>query len=53
MPIAETGVDRVVLDLPEPWRVVPHAEVAMHPGGILVAYLPASSVRHPWRHVPT
>ena len=38
--IAETGVDRVVLDLPEPWRVVPHAEVAKHPGGILVAYLP-------------
>jgi tRNA (adenine57-N1/adenine58-N1)-methyltransferase len=38
--IAETGVDRVVLDLPEPWRVVPHAEAAMHPGGILVAYLP-------------
>jgi tRNA (adenine57-N1/adenine58-N1)-methyltransferase len=38
--IVETGVDRVVLDLPEPWRVVPHAEAAMHPGGILVAYLP-------------
>ena len=38
--ITETGVDRVVLDLPEPWRVVPHAETAMHPGGILVAYLP-------------
>jgi tRNA (adenine57-N1/adenine58-N1)-methyltransferase len=38
--IAESGVDRVVLDLPEPWRVVPHAETAMHPGGILLAYLP-------------
>ena len=38
--IVESGVDRVVLDLPEPWRVVPHAETAMHPGGILVAYLP-------------
>jgi tRNA (adenine57-N1/adenine58-N1)-methyltransferase len=38
--IAEAGVDRVVLDLPEPWRVVGHAEAAMHPGGILVAYLP-------------
>jgi tRNA (adenine57-N1/adenine58-N1)-methyltransferase len=38
--IGETGVDRVVLDLPEPWRVVPHAEAAMRPGGILVAYLP-------------
>ena len=31
---------RVVLDLPEPWRVLPHAEKALRPGGILVAYLP-------------
>jgi tRNA (adenine57-N1/adenine58-N1)-methyltransferase len=35
------GFDRVVLDLPEPWRVVPHAERVLHPGGILVAYTPA------------
>jgi tRNA (adenine57-N1/adenine58-N1)-methyltransferase len=35
------GVDRVVLDLPEPWRVVPHAEVALRRGGILVAYTPS------------
>jgi len=34
------GIDRVVLDLPEPWRVVKHAEGALRPGGILVAYLP-------------
>jgi tRNA (adenine57-N1/adenine58-N1)-methyltransferase len=34
-------VDRVVLDLPEPWQVVKHAEVAMRPGGILVAYTPS------------
>ena len=38
--IDETGLDRVVLDLPEPWRVVKHAEAALRPGGILVAYLP-------------
>ena len=38
--IDETGLDRVVLDLPEPWRVVKHAEVALHPGGIFVSYLP-------------
>jgi len=38
--IDETGLDRVVLDLPEPWRVVKAAEGALHPGGILVAYLP-------------
>lgn len=33
--------DRVVLDLPEPWHVVPHAENALRPGGILVAYTPS------------
>ena len=38
--IDEEDLDRVVLDLPEPWRVVKHAEVAMRPGGILLAYLP-------------
>src|SRR5438309_7169524 len=36
----ESDLDRVVLDLPEPWRVVKHAEGALRPGGILVAYLP-------------
>jgi len=39
--IDETDLDRVVLDLPEPWRVVPHAEKALHPGGILLAYTPS------------
>ncbi|MBI2710756.1 MAG: tRNA (adenine-N1)-methyltransferase [Actinobacteria bacterium] len=34
------GFDRLVLDLPEPWRVVAHAETALRPGGILVAYTP-------------
>src|SRR5690606_31271914 len=33
-------LDRILLDLPEPWRVVAHAEKALRPGGILVAYLP-------------
>ncbi len=33
--------DRVVLDLPEPWRVVPHAERVLQPGGILIAYTPS------------
>src|SRR5688572_30809439 len=37
--IDEVDLDRVVLDLPEPWRVVKHAEAALHPGGIIVAYL--------------
>lgn len=36
----DTPVDRIVLDLPEPWRMVPQAEGALVPGGILLAYLP-------------
>jgi tRNA (adenine57-N1/adenine58-N1)-methyltransferase len=32
--------DRIVLDLPEPWRVIKHAESALRPGGIVCAYLP-------------
>ena len=35
-----SDLDRVVLDLPEPWRVVKHATAALRPGGILLAYLP-------------
>jgi tRNA (adenine57-N1/adenine58-N1)-methyltransferase catalytic subunit len=38
--IEERDLDRIVLDLPEPWQVVKHAERALHPGGILVAYTP-------------
>lgn len=36
-----TGFDRVVLDLPEPWRVVPHAVAALRAGGIFLAYTPS------------
>lgn len=39
--IDEHGVDRVVLDLPEPWRVVAPAAAALVPGGMLVAYTPS------------
>jgi len=35
-------VDRIVLDLPEPWHVVPHAREALAPGGILLSYLPST-----------
>jgi tRNA (adenine57-N1/adenine58-N1)-methyltransferase len=38
--IDEEHLDRVLLDLPEPWRVVKHAVQALRPGGILLAYLP-------------
>lgn len=33
--------DRVVLDLPEPWQVVPRAEPVLRAGGILLAYTPS------------
>ncbi len=39
--IEEIGLDRILLDLPEPWRVLPHAGTALRPGGILCAYLPS------------
>ena len=39
--IDESGLDRVVLDLPEPWQVVPHAAGALRSGGILLAYTPS------------
>jgi tRNA (adenine57-N1/adenine58-N1)-methyltransferase len=39
--IEALGFDRIVLDLPEPWRVIPHAEKALRLGGILVAYTPS------------
>jgi tRNA (adenine57-N1/adenine58-N1)-methyltransferase len=38
--IDEVDLDRVVLDLPEPWQVVKHAARALHAGGILLAYTP-------------
>lgn len=39
--IDEAGLDRVVLDLPEPWQVVAHAGSSLRPGGILLAYTPS------------
>ncbi len=39
--IDETGLDRIVLDLPEPWQVVKLAERALNPGGIIVSYTPS------------
>ncbi len=38
--IDEVDLDRIVLDLPEPWQVVKHAVHALRPGGLLVAYTP-------------
>lgn len=33
--------DRVVLDIPEPWRVIPHVPAALRPGGLFVSYSPS------------
>ena len=32
--------DRLVLDLPEPWQVVPHAVQALRSGGVYLSYVP-------------
>lgn len=44
--INEQDVDRIVLDLPEPWEVIPHAETSLRPGGILVSYVPTTLQLH-------
>ena len=38
--ILEQDLDRIVLDLPEPWKVVPHAGDALLPGGIIICFVP-------------
>jgi len=38
--IDAVDLDRILLDLPEPWQVLPHAEAALRPGGLLLSYLP-------------
>ena len=38
--IPDTDLDRIVLDLPEPWHVVPHAVEALVPGGVILCFLP-------------
>lgn len=40
--LSERGLDAIVLDLPEPWLVVPAAIAALRPGGFLVAFLPTT-----------
>ena len=38
--VVEVEPDRIVLDIPAPWEVVPAAAKAMTDGGVLVSYLP-------------
>ena len=39
--IEHTGFDRVVLDIPEPWRVIPHVPGVLGAGGLYVSYSPS------------
>ncbi len=39
--VPEGEFDRVMLDLPEPWKVIPAAEQVLARGGITVAYTPS------------
>lgn len=38
--LEETDVDRLLLDLPEPWHVIDKGWQALRPGGIVLSYLP-------------
>ena len=38
--IPERDLDRVLLDLPEPWQAVPQVAAALRPGGIVFAHCP-------------
>jgi tRNA (adenine57-N1/adenine58-N1)-methyltransferase len=38
--IEESGIDRIVLDVPEPWRALDAAARSLLAGGVLVAYVP-------------
>jgi tRNA (adenine57-N1/adenine58-N1)-methyltransferase len=40
MELDERDIDRLVLDLPEPWQVIERAWHSLTPGGILLCYLP-------------
>ncbi len=39
----DVEIDRVVLDLPEPWRVLPRALSAMRPGAMFCSYVPTTT----------
>jgi tRNA (adenine57-N1/adenine58-N1)-methyltransferase catalytic subunit len=38
--VEERDMDRVLLDLPEPWQAAPAAKAALRPGGIVFAHCP-------------
>jgi tRNA (adenine57-N1/adenine58-N1)-methyltransferase catalytic subunit len=38
--IDERGVDRMTVDLSEPWHLLAHAAAALRPGGLLLGFIP-------------
>jgi len=38
--IEDENIDRIILDLPEPWRAIENVIKALRPGGIFLAYTP-------------
>lgn len=39
---AERDLDRLIIDLAEPWTLLPQAAAALRPGAVLVAYVPTA-----------
>ena len=45
--IVERDVDRIVIDLAEPWRLLDHVATALRPGGVVTGFVPtALQVKH-------
>ncbi len=40
--IVERDVDRIVVDLAEPWRLLEHVATALRPGGVLTGFVPTA-----------
>jgi len=46
--IEEREVDRLLLDLAEPWHLLPEVEAALRPGGLVVGYVPTALQVKEW-----
>ena len=45
-PMEDREVDRMVLDVPEPWEAVPNAGAALRPGGVFACFVPTTIQLH-------
>jgi len=46
--IEERDVDRLLLDLAEPWQLLPQVAAALRPGGLVVGYVPTALQVKEW-----